>query len=157
MYIFADGSFVAKYRSNDVKKTPFPSTVNDCANGSLWGAFISTLTSVGFAVGWGGFLTETRLVSWVKIVPDPLYVPSASLANTVDPGRGVTPGGTAVTFTVFIPLVILTCGGGFEFGSLKKKLATISPQLSDINSDLVILAVAPLVSPTIVAPGATYP
>ena len=51
-----------------------PSTVKDCANGSLCAAFVLTLisTSVGFALGLGGFLTETLLVFWVRIVPDPL-------------------------------------------------------------------------------------
>ena len=70
--IFAPGSFVAKNKSNDVKKQPFPSTVKDCASGSLCGALTLTSTSVFFLRGLGGFLTETRLVSCVKIVPEPL-------------------------------------------------------------------------------------
>ena len=84
-------------------------------------------------LGLGGFLTETRFVSCVRIDPEPLYVPIASEANTVDPGSGVTPGGTAVTLTVLVPLLTLTAGAGLELGSLKKKFATISPQLSETN------------------------
>ena len=84
-------------------------------------------------------------------------MPSASLALTVEPGSGVTPGGTAVICTVLVPLVTLTGGAGFEFGSLKQKHAIISPQLSEISSALVIVAVAPLVLPTTFAPWTTYP
>ena len=67
---------------------------------------------------------------------------SASEANTVDPGRTTVLGGTAVTFTVLVPLLTLTSGNGFEFGFLKKKFATISPQLSEINSARSIVQTA---------------
>ena len=120
--IFAPGSFVAKNRSTEVKKIPSGSvTVKDCASGSLCTALVNflTLTSVFLFLGLGGFLTETRFVSCVRIVPAPLYVPIASEANTVDPGSGVTPGGTAVTLTVLVPLLTLTAGAGLEFGFLK--------------------------------------
>ena len=110
-----------------------------------------------FFLGLGGFLTSTLLVSCVRIVPEPLYVPIASEANTVDPGSGVTPGGTAVTLTVLVPLLTLTAGAGLEFGFLKKKFATISPQLSETNSALVIVATAPLLLPTTLHPLNTYP
>ena len=105
----------------------------------------------------GGFLTETVLVSWVRIVPEPLYVPSASDANTVDPGTATVFGASAVTLTVLDPLLTLTAGFGVVFGSLKKKQATISPQLSEINSELVICAIAPDSLPTIVNPFSIYP
>jgi hypothetical protein len=131
--------------------------VNDCARGSLCGALTSTLISVAFLAGLGGFLTETLLVSCVRTVPEPLYVPSASDANTVEPGRTTVLGGTAVTLTVLVPLLTLVAGFGLLFGSLKKKLATISPQLSEINSALVIFATAPEVVPTILNPFSIYP
>ena len=146
---FAFGSFVAKKRSNDVKNAPLPSTVNVCAKGSLWGALTWTLTSVFLAAGLGGFLTATLVVSWVTVVPEPLYSPIASEAKTVEFAVGVTPGGTAVTLTVLLPVLTLIGGAGVVFGSLKKKQATMSPQLSEINSDLVMSATAPLVLPTI--------
>ena len=82
----------------------------------------------------------------------PLYVPSASLPNAVEPGRGVTPGGTAVILTVLVPDFTLTGGFGFAFVSRKKKFAIRSPQLSEIRSIFVIVATAPLVFPIILDP-----
>ena len=61
----------------------------------------------------GGFLTETLLVSCVRIVPEPLYVPIASEANTVDPGSSIVFGGSAVIFTVLVPDLTLTAGFGY--------------------------------------------
>ena len=131
--------------------------MNDCASGSLCGALTLISISVFLLAGLGGFLTETLLVSCVRTVPEPLYVPSASDANTVEPGRTTVLGGTAVTLTVLVPLLTLVAGCGLLFGSLKKKLATISPQLSEINSALVISQTAPEVVPTILNPFSTYP
>ena len=67
----------------------------------------------------GGFLTETLLVSCVRIVPEPLYDPIASEANTVDPGSSIVFGGSAVTFTVLVPDLTLTAGLGLLLGFLK--------------------------------------
>ena len=41
----------------------------------------------------------------------------------VEPGSGVTPGGTAVIFNVLVPLLTFTAGVGFLFGSRKWKHA----------------------------------
>ena len=62
-----------------------------------------------------------------------------------------------VTLTDLVPDVIRTAGFGFVFGSLKKNAARTSPQLSEINSALVIVAVAPEVLPITLAPTSTYP
>ena len=105
----------------------------------------------------GGFLTETLEVSCVRIVPEPEYSPIASLANLVDPGSTTVFGGVAVTFTVLVPDLTLVAGLGLLLGSLKKKFPTISPQLSEINSALVIVASALEERPTTFAPFSTYP
>ena len=62
-----------------------------------------------------------------------------------------------VTLTDLVPDVIRTAGFGFVFGSLKKNAARTSPQLSEINSALVIDATAPEVFPIILNPFSTYP
>ena len=56
-----------------------------------------------------------------------------------------------------VPDVTLTVGAGDAFGSLKKKFPTMSPQLSEIRSQEVTVAVAPLLCPTMVAPLTQYP
>ena len=110
---------------------------------------------VFFFLGLGGFLTSTLLVSCVRIVPLPVYVPIASEANTVDPGSSIVFGGSAVTFTVLVPDLTLTAGCGLLLGSLKKNAPIISPQLSEINSALVIVATAPDSLPTTLNPFST--
>ena len=69
----------------------------------------------------------------------------------------MTPGGTAVTLNVLAPDLTITGGFGDVFGSLIKKDPKISPQLSEINSHLVTVAVAPLLIPWRVAPLTQYP
>ena len=91
------------------------------------------------------------------IVPVPVKTPEASLASAVEPGICITPSVAAVILKVFAPDLKITGGLGSTLASLKKNAPIISPQLSDIKSILVILATAPLVSPTIVAPLTAYP
>ena len=164
----AFGSFLAKYTSNDVKKAPVSSTVNDCARGSLLGASINcvsvdeltftlTVVSLGLWGGGGGFLTATMLVVWVIITPVPVNTPDASLALDVSPGKTIVPSGAAVILNVFVPDLNVTGGFGSALAFLKKNAPIISPQLSENKSTLVTLATAPLDSPIIVAPFTTYP
>ena len=110
------GSFWAKYTSNDVKKAPVSSTVNDWARGSLLGASINcvllsffvltfNVTSLGLWGGGGGFLKPTMFDVCVMITPEPVNTPVASDASAVLPGTGITSDGAAVTLNVFDPVV----------------------------------------------------
>ena len=88
----------------------------------------------------------------VSTVPVPVNIPKASLDKSVLPGTGIVPSFADVTLNVFVP-VSNNCGGfGVVLGSLKKKVPNKSPQLSVFNLILFTFAIAPLSSPTILAP-----
>ena len=65
--------------------------------------------------------------------------------------------GTAVTFTVLVPLLILILGLGLALAFLIKNDPRTSPQLSAISLLSVTVAHAPEVLPTIVNPFLTNP
>ena len=107
--------------------------------------------SLGLCGGAGGFLRSTVDVSCVTIVPVPVNVPEASLAWSVAPGIGIEPSAAAVTLIVIVPERNTLGGWGVWLGSLKKNAPIISPQLSETRFIFVTVAIAPLVSPIIVA------
>ena len=59
--------------------------------------------SLGLGGGGGGFLTLTVVVFSVWITPVAVYVPVASDARAVLPGRVTVPGGAALNLKVLVP------------------------------------------------------
>ena len=163
-------SFSAKNRSTEDKKAPVSSTVNVCANGSLFSTIVCWVIFVTFVISWvifvtlittgigggGGVLILTVVWTNSSTIPLVLYAVSAVLIDGV-PANAIAFVELDVNLNVLVPFLNLNGGSGTARGSLKKKDPIVSPKVSLISLILDTVAIAPLVWPSNVIPFSILP